>query len=385
MFEASSEPVTAADVRGLAAALRRLTDTGGVGAAGPGETADAAAEGAVLVEQLRALEELKSAAAAAQARITARFAAGQRAAQRARGVAASECGRGVAAQVALARRDSPARGSRHLGLAEALVHEMPHTLAALEAGQISEWRATLVVRETACLSAEHRSRVDAELAARPGGLGAMGDRTIADEARRIGYRLDPHAVTDRAARAAGDRRVGLRPAPDTMCVLSGLLPAPQGVAAYAALSKHADACRARGDQRTRGQIMADTLVERVTGQARADAVPVEVSVVMTERSLLGDSHEPAELAGHGPLPAPFTRRWLRGEPGSAGDEPGRRPDRRDRGGGRAARGGSGVAAPALYHSGDRRAGGDGVHPPLLRRRAAPAGHPARPALPHPMV
>jgi len=56
-------------------------------------------------------------------------------------------GRGVAGEVALARRDSPARGGRHLGLAKALVHEMPHTLAALESGALSEWRATLIARE----------------------------------------------------------------------------------------------------------------------------------------------------------------------------------------------------------------------------------------------
>ena len=49
-------------------------------------------------------------------------------------------------EVALARRDSPARGGRHLGFAKALVHEMPHTLAALECGPLSEWRATLIVR-----------------------------------------------------------------------------------------------------------------------------------------------------------------------------------------------------------------------------------------------
>ena len=128
------------------------------------------------VEALRALEELKSAAAAAQARITVAFAASQRAAAgRCWGARPREVGAGIGAQVALARRDSPARGSRHLGLAQALV-EMPHTAAAFTAGQVSEWRVTLVVRETACLSRQDRGVVDAELAGLPGGLGALGDR-----------------------------------------------------------------------------------------------------------------------------------------------------------------------------------------------------------------
>ena len=88
-------------------------------------------------------------------------------------------GAGIAAQVGLARRDSPVRGARHLGLARALVGELPHTLAALSAGETSEWRATLIARETACLTRADRAGVDAELAARPGGLGGLGDREVA--------------------------------------------------------------------------------------------------------------------------------------------------------------------------------------------------------------
>ena len=121
------------------------------------------------IDRIRRLEELKSAAAAAQARITVAFDRSQRAEQEAAGVAARKLGSGVAAQVALARRDSPAKGGQHLGLARALVHEMPQTLAALQRGEISEWRATLLVRETACLSRADRSTVDAELGTRPGG------------------------------------------------------------------------------------------------------------------------------------------------------------------------------------------------------------------------
>ncbi|MCC3284029.1 TSUP family transporter [Arthrobacter caoxuetaonis] len=65
-----------------------------------------------------------------------------------------------------------------------------------------------------------------------------------------------------------------------------LLPVAQGVAVYAALSRAADSLRASGDGRGRGQIMADTLVERVTGQDTADRVPVEVQLVITDRTLL---------------------------------------------------------------------------------------------------
>jgi len=247
--------------------------------------------------------------------VTVAFDESPRQTQRDAGVPERRVGQGVAAQVALARRESPHRGVRHLGLAHVLVGELPHTLAALTAGETSEWRGTLVARETACLAREHRRVVDARLAARPGGIGSLGDAALVAEARRIGYRLDPHAVPDRAARAHADRRVTLRPGHRTpwRC-WPGLLPATQGVAVYAALTRHADTLRAQGDRRGRGQIMAAMLVERVTGQARADAVPVEVSPVMPHDALLADSSEPASLEGYGPLPAPFARTWLRDLP-----------------------------------------------------------------------
>jgi hypothetical protein len=223
-------------------------------------------------------------------------------------VAARDLGKGVAAQVALARRESPHRGSRLVGLAQALVHEMPATMAALSAGEISEWRATIVARETACLTREDRRVADSELA---GQLADLGDGEVEAAAREVAYRLDPHAFTARSAGAVRDRRVTLRPAPDTMSRLSGFLPVAHGVAAFAALSRHADGLRAAGDSRTRGQIMADTLVERVTGQATADAVPVEVELVMTDGSLLSGGDEPAHLLGLGPVPAPLARDLVR--------------------------------------------------------------------------
>ena len=266
-------------------------------------------------DQLRALEELKAAAAAMQARIAVAFDESSRDAQEAAGARPRDVGAGVAAQVALARRESPTRGARHLGLAHALVDEMPQTWRALSLGETSEWRATVIARETACLTRADRSAVDRELARRPGGLAAMGDRAVLVESRRIAYRLDAASFTRRAAKAESERRVSLRPAPDTMTLLSGLLPVRQGVAVLAALTRRADSLRCEGDTRSRGQIMADTLVERLTGQAVADDVPLEVRLVMTDHALMSqadDREVPAEVEGYGPVPAALARSWVRG-------------------------------------------------------------------------
>ncbi len=137
---------------------------------------------AARIDQIRALEELKAAAAAAQARLSADFDASQSEAQ-------------------AARRDAPRNGGRYLGLATALIRLLPHTMRGLRLGQVSEWRAMLILREIACLSDEDQREVD----------------------RR---------------RAVNERHVSVLPAPDTMSYLSALLPMSRGVAVSATLQRH---------------------------------------------------------------------------------------------------------------------------------------------------
>ncbi|GJF14208.1 HNH endonuclease [Mycolicibacterium cyprinidarum] len=259
---------------------------------------------AALRAQVEQLERLKSAAAAAQARATALWAEKRSAAEQSAGVSKAKRGKGLASEVALARHDAPVRGGTHLGMAKALVHEMPHTLAALESGALSEWRATIIVKESACLSVEHRAQLDAELCAEVSRLRNWGNARVEAEAKKITARLDVAAVVARSAKAAKDRYVSCRPAPDTMTIVTALLPVAQGVAVYAALKRQADLTF---DDRSRGQVMADTLVERVTGRAADQPVPVALGLVMADSTLAGDDEDPAWLDGYGPIPAGFAR------------------------------------------------------------------------------
>ncbi|GAA5035785.1 hypothetical protein GCM10023258_38030 [Terrabacter aeriphilus] len=315
----------------------------------------AALDDAARIDQLTALERAKAAVAAAQVRVTAAFAASQAQTSREWWDRARECAdvgdfdgwraardraraaalpgddrrragdsdhdaassgaaspgsrrrrpsavTGVAAQVALARHESPVRGAAHLAMALALTTSMPCTLAALEAGELNEWRAQILVRETALLTDEQRRVVDAEVVGDPAEpVGALGDRELARRVQAVAYRLDAEAVLARARRAESERRVTLRPAPDTMAYLTALLPVAQAVAAYAALTAAADSARAGGDERSKGQVMADTLIARVTGQETADGVPVEVQLVMTDSALFHRAAaEQAAAAGSAP-------------------------------------------------------------------------------------
>jgi hypothetical protein len=260
------------------------------------------------VDRIRLLEQIKAAAAGAQAAEIVQFATSQVEEQRRQDVHPRQMGRGIADQVALACKISPTAGSQRLSVARALWFDLPHTYAALRAGEVSEWVAGLVCRETSHLDTQTRRRVDDELSGHD--LPSLSPRRAAATARGLAYRADPMAAVQRARTEERQRRVTLRPAPDTMSVLTAYLPAAQGVAAWAALSQQAESCSASGDPRTRGQVMADTLVERLTGQGSAADVNVEVGVVVPLETLVESGSAPAQLLGHGPIPAPLARDLL---------------------------------------------------------------------------
>ncbi|BBX91972.1 DUF222 domain-containing protein [Mycolicibacterium boenickei] len=262
------------------------------------------ADEAELHRRIEELERAKSAAAAGQARCAALLDEKRRADEAAARVPRAKRGRGVASEIALARHDSPTCGSRHLGFAKALVYEMPHTLAALESGVLSEWRATLIVRESACLTVEDRRALDAEMCGDVTKLDGLGNARIEAEAKKIAYRLDPQAFVDRMAKAAEDRNVWVRPAPDCMARVTVLLPMQKGVGVYAALKRSADTTF---DGRTRGQVMADTVYERVTGRPADVPEPVAVGLVLSDQTLFGDDENPAVVEGYGPVPASVAR------------------------------------------------------------------------------
>ncbi|WP_134738647.1 HNH endonuclease signature motif containing protein [Nocardioides sp. 503] len=262
------------------------------------------------VDLLRELEDLKCAASAAQAVTAVELEASQRAAQVEAGVRASRVGEGVAAQIGLARRESPHAGARLLGLGKVLIAEMPHTLRLMQEGRLSEWRAMILARETACLSVEDRAEVDARLCAN-GEAASMSDQGLSRAARKLACELDPAAVAARARRAEAERHVSLRPAPDTMCWIRVLLPVKQAVWVYAVLLTIAKNARSQGDPRSQGQLMADALVERVTSESAEAAPKVELKLVMSDTAFFGTSEDAADLEGYGPVPAPWARAFVR--------------------------------------------------------------------------
>jgi len=189
-----------------------------------------------LVEEISRLERMKSAAAAGQARAAAALDQLRRANEGAAGVALGQAGlwRGQRGGVGAPRFTGAGRPPSR-------IRQSVGPRDAAYAGCL-EWgaRATLIVRESACLDVENRRLLDAELCSDVTKLDGMGDARVAAAAKEIACRLDVQAVVDRAAKAEEDRTVTIRPAPDTMTYVTALLPVAKGVGVYAALNKTVD-------------------------------------------------------------------------------------------------------------------------------------------------
>ncbi|WP_454860911.1 DUF222 domain-containing protein [Promicromonospora soli] len=271
---------------------------------------------ALWVDLLGELEAVKNTVTATQARLAVALEEATKADEARQGVRVERRGRGVPNQVGAALQASPHTGASFLGTARVWVTDMPFTFNALRTGVLSSWRATLMVRETSHLSVEDRARIDEEICG-PAGLAAlarMGTKRLIAKVKELASKLDVHACVKRNAKAVSQRCVSVRPAPDLMVYLTALVPMQQGVQAYAQLKKLAESVKAAGDERGAGQIMADTLIERVTGRepGRADEVPVTVNLLVSDQTLLAGGDEPAVVvegmaAGVGTVPAPVVR------------------------------------------------------------------------------
>jgi Domain of unknown function (DUF222) len=219
--------------------------------------------------------------------------------------------RKIVAEVAVACRVSPFQGRRRLHLARDLHLGLDHVRGLFAAGEVSEATVVKVVAATAHLDQDERAAVDERLAG--AGIERLGARRVHDLTTRLAMEIAPGKaeVTARAARAG--RHVRVRLAADGMADLVAHLPAEQAAACFGSLHRAVNEhyVIAESVTRSRSQILADTLVERLTGQATARDLNVEVQIVMPVEALLDpDSPIPAHIAGHGPIPADIAREML---------------------------------------------------------------------------
>ncbi len=222
----------------------------------------------------------------------------------------------AAAELADARRVGVWTSQSYLSDCQRLVGDLPRVFAKLADGVISLAAARSAAQEIFSLH--------------PAAL-PLADEVIADEidtvlpgqvrsmVRARVIEIDPDAAMVTATQARQDRWVGASIDPTTsMGNLNAHLPAEEVAACWTALDDHARGRYADGDSRSVSQIMADTLVERITGQTNAVDVAVTINVAMNTTTLLGLDDAPAMLDNLGPIPAAIARQlaasdkaWLR--------------------------------------------------------------------------
>ncbi|NPC43856.1 HNH endonuclease [Nocardioides sp. zg-1230] len=262
------------------------------------------------LDQLEALQRVKSAVAAAQVVVAATFAdAGDSEDVPVRGRRRPPRAMSIGAEVALATMASPHAGERRVLLSRRLRDHLPLTLAALARGELTEERAFAIAREVAHLTPEQRREVDADLAPR---LAGLGDVRLRQAVRRSCLTHAAESETRRHARARAERRVTSRRLDDGTGQLIATLPLEVLAAVRAALDTAAATARTEGDARTAGQVRADTLAARITGdETVTEPVPVRVNLVIGVESLLGEGTEPGLVLGEGFLPAALCTAWVR--------------------------------------------------------------------------
>ncbi|WP_350270803.1 DUF222 domain-containing protein [Brevibacterium sp. CBA3109] len=259
--------------------------------------------------RIRALEELTSAAAAAQAREAVAFHRHRQREDAANDVPKREQGKYAGNEIALAKRVSPSTGRKFLSTSKAVVNDLPHTYEALAEGSISEAKARIIADETAWLTSDERLFVDEALKDR---AAVAGSRRLRTEARSLAANVSSDNAHERAEAAGAHRHVSVSALTNGMAMVSATLPLQQAVAAYESLEAAATERKIEGQDfdRSRNQLMADIFVERLTGQDSATDVPTEVHIVMEAESLFSDGQVPAWIPSYGPLPAKTARNFL---------------------------------------------------------------------------
>lgn len=200
---------------------------------------------------------------------------------------------------------------------------LPGLLAALAAGEVSPAHARIAVEHTTTLDLAGCAAVQARV------LPRAATQSVAQFTRSVktaALAAAPAAGAERHARARLDRRIWMRPLDDGMALLCAVLAAEDALAAHAALDARAEQSRAalRVQARSAGldwrdldpglpALRADALTETLRGVLADPTLPVQqghrptIGVTIDLSTLLGLAEHPAQLAGYGPIPAPFAR------------------------------------------------------------------------------
>ena len=188
----------------------------------------------------------------------------------------------------------PSAAGRKVDAAAVLAARLPMTLAAMSAGDLDLWRATVIATELGAACAASCAAVEALIY--PAVL-AESAGAVTKRVRAVLARIDADAVRLKAAKERLDRFVKAYPSPVpglTMWVAS--LPAAESAACWAAIEELAHQMRGDDPTRTLEQCRADALVDlMLTNVKVATTVTLMIPVQTASTNEPDDAHE---FGGH---------------------------------------------------------------------------------------
>ena len=232
--------------------------------------------------------------------------------------------RALRAEVACALRIPERTAENLLANSRILAHDLPSTLRALSAGEISYRHAELIVDQTSGLDPDERASL--EQAALPFARNLTAAK-FERKLRTLRELSNPQSMVERRERAVLDREVMFSPARDGMAWLSAYLPAADALAAYNRLTAIGRELRHTAhtaeEDRTLTQLRADVLRDLlIDGEPALEGhhgIRPKVFVTVPVLTLLGHgladgTAEPGMLDGYGPIDAETARELAAGAP-----------------------------------------------------------------------
>lgn len=254
------------------------------------------------IRGIRAIERKIARLQAAQAREIATYAA--------------RCGNvgEAATELSLALSTGESEARKRIELATALTNRLPKTRRAMAEGKIDLHKASKIAGPTSGLSDEQAREVDAIMATR---LAGKTPTQLRRSTTYVVHKVDPAGAAARAMLRRADRKVCLIHKDDGMSRLLIDLPAEVASAAYARVDRMARELRGKREPRTSDQLRADVLADVLLGRDSGGTgnPKAEVFVYVDLHTLAGLNNDPAQLAGHGAIPA-WVAREIAADPAS---------------------------------------------------------------------
>ncbi|MFJ4103063.1 HNH endonuclease signature motif containing protein [Amycolatopsis japonica] len=221
-----------------------------------------------------------------------------------------EGARSVAQEVAFALSVTDNHAGAIVAAADALTTRLPRTLNLMDEGKLAGFSAMKVATATTWLSDEDARAVDALLEER------IGDKTpdqVRKAANHAANTIDPEGAGKRTERHREGRRLSLRHGEIGVAsieVEDG--PVEKVAAAYQRIDREARALKTTEEPRTLEQLRADVALDLLLGGQGGASERSEVFLYMDLFTYLGLNDAPAELAGHGTIPAALAREIAEG-------------------------------------------------------------------------